>query len=85
MGSLGARAAAAEKTHECPARTGQGRLITEDRLCGLHEPQHEGPPSHCHRLLPVVVVCCEHLKLSWLLYPWGGAGTGIGDKASDVI
>lgn len=32
-----------------------------------------------------VLFCFEYLKLSWLLRPRGGPGSGIGDKASYVM
>ena len=64
LGSLGPTAAAAEKALECPTRTGQGRLITQ-RAGPVVFRSHQ-PSSHCQCLLPVVVFCSEHQKLSWL-------------------
>lgn len=35
---------------------------------------------------PLPLPCCSALNSqSWPLYPWGGAGSGIGDKASYIL
>lgn len=55
------------------------------RPCCRPEPPAWRLPSHCHAFLPVVVFSSEYPRLSWLLYPGGGAGTGTEDKASYVM
>lgn len=77
-GTPGARAAAAEKALKCPARTEQGKLITQ--RAGLWFSS-----TVLHTVMSPAWWWRSAQDPSCFVHAWGGTGTRIGDRASYVM